>query len=330
MAISCMLCGKNMSRYEEYGCCRNKCNKNFHISCVSIPVEKFVSMKSDGTIKDWMCPSCNAEVTSNLDKEAATPAVSPPSDLELFLSAKIDEAVRSATSTLITKIQLEFDKLMNENKRLSKQITELRATVKLQKSYNESSEIPTEGSIRPVNKSNINNINKDRVDNKNTLTHKNILVFADKPLNYSEKVSRSLKENIDKSIADKETAEIQNNVYKTLSPENYYPDRENTGTKKKKVTADGKIVSDFSKTTIDDFTLVVNRKRNKTRSDTVIKGSATNSILKGVEKQAHLHVYRLDKSTNVEDIVTHLKSNQFNKISCEKLQSKHPEEYTFI
>lgn len=129
-------------------------------------------------------------------------------------------------------------------------------------------------------------------------------------------------------VADKETAEIQNNVYKTLSPENYYPDRENTGTKKKKVTADGKIVSDFSKTTIDDFTLVVNRKRNKTRSDTVIKGSATNSILKGVEKQAHLHVYRLDKSTNVEDIVTHLKSNQFNKISCEKLQSKHPEEYT--
>ncbi|KAK9717333.1 hypothetical protein QE152_g23787 [Popillia japonica] len=72
---------------------------------------------------------------------------------------------------------------------------------------------------------------------------------------------------------------------------------------------------------------VVQRNKRLSKVRTVIHGTAANTELKGAIKHAYLHVYRLDKDTSVNDIQGYLKSKNFKDIICEKLASKHPDEY---
>lgn len=49
--------------------------------------------------------------------------------------------------------------------------------------------------------------------------------------------------------------------------------------------------------------------------------------LRGVPKMTALHVYRLDPSTSTEHLLNFL-SPQYPEVTCEKLQSRHPELYS--
>ncbi|KAI4470055.1 translational activator gcn1-related [Holotrichia oblita] len=87
----------------------------------SISVEGLVKMKTDGSIKEWLCTSCTNIKTTDND------TVSSLDNLKSYISEKIDTAVKNITATVITSLQLEIDKLVGENKKLSKQITEMKA-----------------------------------------------------------------------------------------------------------------------------------------------------------------------------------------------------------
>lgn len=132
MAITCAYCCKSMSRYDEYICCRNTCGKNYHISCVSISEAQYVAMKSDGTVKSWSCEDCVNNLTSGerqLDQGVATePAI------KQIISQKVDEAVRNITNTIISTLQIEMNKLFNENKKMRAEIEQLKCSLKKQQS----------------------------------------------------------------------------------------------------------------------------------------------------------------------------------------------------
>lgn len=72
-------------------------------------------------------------------------------------------------------------------------------------------------------------------------------------------------------------------------------------------------------------------KKNKSKRPIVIGRNTgsdkTENKLKGVPKITSLHVYRLDPETTTDCLVANLKSS-FPEISCEKLNSKHPESYS--
>ena len=80
-----------------------------------------------------------------------------------------------------------------------------------------------------------------------------------------------------------------------------------------------------------DWELVVNKKgrpakeSKKRTSNMVFKIVSNGTGLIGVQKQAHLHVYRLHPSSTEMDIEKHLKEAGLNECRIEKLNSKFPE-----
>ena len=60
----------------------------------------------------------------------------------------------------------------------------------------------------------------------------------------------------------------------------------------------------------------------------MIQGSASNIVLKGTPKFAHLHVSRLDKDTTQEVVLQYLRTSGFSTAECEKVISKYPDRYS--
>lgn len=71
----------------------------------------------------------------------------------------------------------------------------------------------------------------------------------------------------------------------------------------------------------------VTKKSN--RKSTIICGSNnTETVIKGVVKYAHLHVFRLAPTVTEDNLKDYLTSKGIDKLKCEKLISKHPDDYS--
>ena len=78
--------------------------------------------------------------------------------------------------------------------------------------------------------------------------------------------------------------------------------------------------------TEDGFKEVISRKKQRRLS--TVNGASTNTNLKGACKYRHYHLYRLNPETTEADIVKHVKMTNNTDVKCEKLISKHPDEYS--
>nr|CAI5849485.1 unnamed protein product [Callosobruchus analis] len=66
----------------------------------------------------------------------------------------------------------------------------------------------------------------------------------------------------------------------------------------------------------------------KPRKRNVVIGNRDDTNIKGVPKYTYLHVYRIDKATTVELLLTKLLANHFPEVICESITPKHPEMYS--
>lgn len=76
----------------------------------------------------------------------------------------------------------------------------------------------------------------------------------------------------------------------------------------------------------EEFTLVYNKHRK--RRESPIMGTALNSSLKGTITFKHFHVYGIAPETSSAEVVSYLQNNKFKDIKCEKMNAKHPNDYT--
>jgi len=70
-----------------------------------------------------------------------------------------------------------------------------------------------------------------------------------------------------------------------------------------------------------------NQKSN-TFKNISIQGTNKDANIKGAPKWRSFHAYRLSVDTTVESLKKHLEDKNISAVKCEKLNSKHPDEYT--
>lgn len=213
-------------------------------------------------------------------------------EIEHFISLKIDQAVKNITTVLITTFQIEIDKLMNDNRKLSKQIAELKSVVQTQKTTRESSPDTVDGAANQNKRPNIkSNVKEDR---KNDMYKKDQNRTIEKSLNSVAAPKKGAKENIDISPNKQSLNHVATNI--------------------------------IDEQTQDDFRTVVRRHKRKSNLR-VTHGTATDTTLRGAIPYAHLHAYGLDPITTTTDIITHLNSKGITNPKVQKVKSKHPDEY---
>lgn len=305
MAIECVKCNKSMSRYDEYICCKMKCNRNYHLSCASVTVEDFVKTKQEGTVKDWVCLNCSKTITSLQNKPNDT------NRFEEYLSLKIDEAVKNITATLLTSFQIEMEKLTNENKKLFKEIKGLKEILKSQihtGEHMDSVSVDIERKRTDGYKKYIEETPKDSYETQ----------MSKRSLTYAERVKKPTKEIFDKIYTEpKKTGE---NIQKG---ENSCNNALIMSSNKSQSV----IKVDDRERNLDEFQTVRRRQKANYKSKT-IKGSALSSNLKAIVKFNHVYVTRLDKTITVEDINKYLNEKGFAVVNCEKMNSKRPDIYS--
>lgn len=76
------------------------------------------------------------------------------------------------------------------------------------------------------------------------------------------------------------------------------------------------------------FTVVTRKKRYTKPKAPLIRGTAEDSVIRGVMKYAYLHAYRLDPTLKAENVKNCLLSKNIGTVMCEQLNSKYPEEYS--
>lgn len=197
MAIACACCSKNIARYDEYICCKNKYNRNYHLKCGSVSVEECVQMKTDGTIREWTCPECSAGLTSNNNMKSSDSSKTTEvgmilnTSLQQFISSKMEEAVKNITETLVSTFRTEIKKLVNENKTLCREIAELKSTMKVE----EPVEIQERTTVEDAHQHNDIPTKKEITTGKR---ENNILNKNGRLATSVEKMKTNIKENIDK------------------------------------------------------------------------------------------------------------------------------------
>lgn len=87
------------------------------------------------------------------------------------------------------------------------------------------------------------------------------------------------------------------------------------------------VTNNKSVTEEQNWTLV-QRKKAPRRKATTIEGTNANAVIKGVVKQAHLHVFRLAPETTEEQLENYLRDKNFENVTCKKIASKHPNVYS--
>lgn len=78
----------------------------------------------------------------------------------------------------------------------------------------------------------------------------------------------------------------------------------------------------------DETVRVVTNKKRINNKNKVILGTANNLSIKGAVKQGHVHAFGFDPKVNKDEIVTYLKENNIEGVSCEKMQSRRPDHYS--
>ena len=64
----CGICKSKTNRYDDLlHCIDVDCKRFYHIACVHVSVEKFTEMKSDGTAKNWKCPTCSMDSQDEME-----------------------------------------------------------------------------------------------------------------------------------------------------------------------------------------------------------------------------------------------------------------------
>lgn len=131
MAIECFVCNKNIGRYDDYIACRGECNRNSHISCVNITVEKFTQMKEDGSVRMWSCKDCKCILTSIAATTMETEHNIIPL-IKVLISDYVGKAVQDITKNIANIFSLEIEKLRSDNKKLSQEVNNLRNVIEKQ------------------------------------------------------------------------------------------------------------------------------------------------------------------------------------------------------
>ncbi|KAK9753677.1 hypothetical protein QE152_g1847 [Popillia japonica] len=246
--------------------------------------------------------------------------------LQEFIVSQIDNAVKNITATLITSFQIDFDELINENKRLSRQVAELKETIHLQKSFSESNKNTPDDSVQQNKPVNIKNTSEE--NGKNVAMNKNVQPLPAKILTFAEKLKKGKQENIDQKSENRNNNEhgMQMEQKQNEKEKLKKGKQENIDQKSENRNNNEHGMQMEQKQNENDFiTVQPRRKRNSALKTTF--GTADGIKLKGAIRYSHLHVYGLHPLTTVSEVEEYLKSKGFNSSKCTQLQSKRPEEY---
>lgn len=312
MVLTCDVCGKSISRYDEYLTCRKQCNKNFHIVCVEISGSEFTSLKESGDIKHWSCNNCNTNKTINPTIKAGKTCDNEDS-LNNLIMEKVNDALKLFGKTVVDTLMQQISELKLQNLVLTREIQQLK---KVTLKFDSFSSIPEKDKrdTSPVTKNDI-------VDNVNIQTN----------IDYSDKIKATYSSIAKATGAIKKTI-VNNTKQNILSQKTAIKENDlSKHTVLSEITETHNKINSSNKITLNqhtnEFTEVIKRRSNNSQRN-IIKGTATSSILKSAKFYSHIHLYGLDIGTTCEEITKNLENHNIPETLCEKMNAKHPDLYS--
>lgn len=125
------------------------------------------------------------------------------------------------------------------------------------------------------------------------------------PISYSDTLKKSSKNNEKPaSGVQKQKPNIKTTTKDNESPENKIPINDNGWSK------------------------ITKKKRDNGRLEVIRGTGQSSSEIKGAVQFSHFHVFRLEPNITANSLINYLNSKNINEVTCEKLNSKHPAEYS--
>ena len=293
MPIECAVCSGNIGRFDYYLECRTKCKQYHHIKCIQVSEEQFMEMKKSGEIKTWECNDCINVLTSNQ-------SLPGESSIENIILNKISQEMQHMLKTLTKTFKNEIFKLQNENQILLEELNSIKQYLKIQKSSETSVKLHADGSGHE-------NVNISTVSGR-----------EDKPVTQANKFPTKYTDTSISNVSRLNAATIRS----TYSPKA----QTNTVTAKNKFLLNNSDSTNKLSANENDFITVTRSNRRKSVLN-ITKGTATDTVLKGIAQYAHLHVCGLEPGTTEDAVKAYLSSKDIKDSKCEKMEAKRPLEY---
>lgn len=265
-------------------------------------------MKESGCINNWACEPCKRNITSkgNLTEEniilnRATPELAEA--IEQMISDKLTAATNALIDKMTSNFKLEIEKLVRENKVLSREIAELKSEMKdLNRSCDKASTgnaavgVTSDGD-RPATSN--NKPQKKQKHQKNPI------------LNKIEKK---------KEVDDLTNININTTVFRNVQRKSGCMDTQDKSNDTDGTPEDGKEQQE------QQFTEVTKRRRSSNKNKPIM-GTGNGTSLRGVAPYKYFHICGLSPETTCDDVIGHLNDHKFLNVKCERLSSKRPDEY---